>query len=84
MQQRTLSRQHIQINFLQAVILLPFWGYSLCLLNLGINHNKILRFGKNLQNWKNTGLFWIGKQLVFGCKIGKIKSLAGALKFNPC
>ena len=28
---------------------------------------------KNLQNWENTGLFWIGKQPVFGCKIGKIK-----------
>ena len=31
------------------------------------NPNKIL--------WENTGLFWIGKQPVFGCKIGKIKSL---------
>ena len=26
---------------------------------------------KNLQNWENTGLFWIGKLPVFGCKIGK-------------
>ena len=31
---------------------------------------------KNLRNCENTGLFWIGKQPVFGCKIGKIKSLA--------
>ena len=30
---------------------------------------------KNLQNWEITGLFWIGKQPVFDCKIGKIKSL---------
>ena len=30
---------------------------------------------KNLQNWENTGLFWIGKQPVLGCKIGYIKSL---------
>ena len=31
---------------------------------------------KNLKNWENTGLFWIGKQPVFGFKIGKIKSLS--------
>ena len=29
---------------------------------------------KTLQNWENTGLFLVGKQPVFGCKIGKIKS----------
>ena len=28
------------------MILIPFWGYSLCLLNLGIDPNKILRLGK--------------------------------------
>ena len=54
---------------------IAFFGYSLCLLNFGVNPNKILRLGKNLQNWANTGLFWIGMQPVFGCKIGKIKSL---------
>ena len=48
-------------------------GYSLCLLNSGINPIKILRLGKNLQNWENTGLFLIGKQPVFCFKIGKIK-----------
>ena len=60
-----------------AEILLSFLGYSLCLLNFGINPNEILRLGKNLQNWENTDLFWIGKQPVFGCKIGEIKSLEG-------
>ena len=57
------------------MIILPILGNSLCLLNVRINSNKTLRLGKNLQNWENTGLFWIGKQPVFGCKIGKIKSL---------
>ena len=42
---------------LMTAILLLFSGYSLCLLNFRINLNKILRLGKNLQNWKNTGLF---------------------------
>ena len=37
--------------------------------------NKSSFWKKNLQNWENTGLFWIGKQPVFGSKIGKIKSL---------
>ena len=31
--------------------------------------------GKNIKHWENTGIFWIGKQPVFGWKIGKIKSL---------
>ena len=57
------------------MILLPTLGYCLCLLNLGINPNTILRLGKNIKNWENTGLFWTGKQPVFSCKIGKIKSL---------
>ena len=43
-------------------------------LEFGKNLNKIARLGKNLQNWENPGLFWIGKQSVFCCKIGKIKS----------
>ena len=62
------------------MILLPSLGYSLCLLNLGINPNKILIFGKNLQNWESTGLFldWA----VLGCKIGKIKSLLNKADYN--
>ena len=35
------------VSVLQPVILLPFLGYSLFLLNLGINPQKILRWGKN-------------------------------------
>ena len=61
------------------MILLPTLGYSLCLLNLGINRNKILRLGKNIKSWENTDLFWIVMQPVFGCKIGKIKSLFAKL-----
>ena len=34
---------------------------------------------KKLQNWENAGLFLIWKQPVFGCKIGKIKSLETVL-----
>ena len=66
--------------FLFIVVIETFFGYSLCLLSLGINPNKILRLGKNLQNWENTGLFSVGKQLVFGCKIGKIKSLIKSMQ----
>ena len=51
---------------------------------LGINPNKILRLGKNLQHWETTGLFWIGKQPVFGCKIGKTKSLVGNMSGYRC
>ena len=57
------------------MILLHTLGYSLFLLNLRINPNEILILGKNYKNWENTGPFRIGKQPVFGCKIGKIKSL---------
>ena len=57
------------------VVLLPFWGYSLCLLNLGINPNKNLRLEKKSPKFGNTGLIWIGKQPLFGCKVGKINSL---------
>ena len=52
----------------------------MCLLNLEINPNKISGWEKNLQNWENTSLFWIGKQPEFGCKIGNIKSLTA----NKC
>ena len=63
-------------NITNQVILLPTLGYSLCLLNLEINPNKIPRLGKiYIKNWLNTDLFWVGKQSVFGCKICKIKSL---------
>ena len=57
------------VYFLQLLprILLSFLRYNLCLMNLGINTNKILRLGD---------LFGIGKQPVISCKIGKIKSLA--------
>ena len=61
-----------------SVILLPFWGYSLCLLNLGINPNLNPQVGKNLQNWEDKGIYQIWKQPVFGCKIGIIKSLCPA------
>ena len=60
---------------LWTVILLPNFGYILCLLNLGTNPNRILRLGKNIKKMEKFRLFWIGKQSVFGCKIGKIKSL---------
>ena len=61
---------------LYSVILLPFWGYSFGLLILGIDaNNRTLRFGKKSQKLRNTDLFWIDKQPVFGCNIGKIKSL---------
>ena len=65
---------HLVINFesLYSVISLPFLGYSLCLLNLGINPNKILRLGKNLQNWGKDRSFLDWEA---ACKIGKIKSL---------
>ena len=43
-------------------------------LEFGNKSLKNPQVGKNLQNWKNTGLFRIGKQPVF-CKIGKIKPL---------
>ena len=33
-------------------------------IDFGKNPNKILSLGKNLQNWENTGLLWIGKQPV--------------------
>ena len=48
--------------------ILYFFGDSLCLLNFGINPNKIFKLGKYRP-------FLIGKQPVLGCKIGKIKSL---------
>ena len=57
------------------VIILPFSGYSLCILNLGINPNKILRLGKNSPKLGKYRPFWIRKQPVLDCKIGKIKSL---------
>ena len=41
-------------------------------LKLRKNPNKILRLGKN---WGKYEPFWIGKQPVFSCKLGKIKSL---------
>ena len=53
----------------QAVILLPFFGIQPVPFEFGNKPNKILRLGKNLQNWENTGLFGIGKQPVFGSKI---------------
>ena len=61
------------------LILLPFWGYSMCLEILGKIPLKSSGWEKNRQNWNNTGLFLIGKQPVFGCKIRKIKSLSYAL-----
>ena len=67
--------KRFQLDCLSSVILLLFLGYSLYLLNLGISPNKIPRLRKNLQNWVNKGRFWIGKQPVFDCNIGKIKSL---------
>ena len=30
---------------------------------------------KNIKNWENTRPFWIGKQPVFSCKIGKKKKI---------
>ena len=62
-------------KLIYIVDFIAFFGYSLCLLNLGINSNKSSGWEKILQNWENTGLFWIGKQTVFGYKIDKIKSL---------
>ena len=44
---------------------------------------QIPQVGKNLQSWENTGLFWIGKQPVFGCKIGK-KTLLSPLFSQSC
>ena len=72
---KTIVINILKIKCTKPVNALPFWRYSQCLLNLALNPNKIHRLGKNLQNWENTDLFWIGKQPVFGCKIGKIKSL---------
>ena len=60
----------------QPVILLPVLEYSLCLLNLGISPIKSSDWGKISKFGENIALFWIGKQPVFSCKIGKIKSLS--------
>ena len=69
------------------MILLPTLEYSLYLLNLGINPNKILGLRKNYQKLGKYRPFWIGKQPVFGCNIvnihiGIIKSLAVRKKFQ--
>ena len=51
-----------------AVILLAFWGYSLCLLNLGINPNKILRLGKISIIGKIQAFFVLGSSLYSAVK----------------
>ena len=43
--------------------------------DFGKNPNKILRLGKKSPKLGKYMHFWIGKQHVFGCKIGKINSL---------
>ena len=62
------SVSNIYKGAVRTVNILPFLGNSLCLLNLGINTNKILRLGKNLQNWENTGLFGLGSSLYSAVK----------------
>ena len=53
-----------------SVILLPFvWIQS-----VPFEFGNMSGWEKILQNRENTGLFWIGKQPVFGCKIGKTLS----------
>ena len=52
-----------------TVILLPTLGYSLCLLNVGINPNKILILGKNISKiWKIQALFGLGSSLYSAVK----------------
>ena len=53
------------------------------LLSPALEFGNKSQLNPQVQNWKNTGLFWIGKQPVFGCKIGKIKSLNRDDCFRP-
>ena len=61
----------VKHDFSLSSDLLPVLVYSLCLLNLVINPNKILRLGKNLPNWENTGLYELGSSLYLAAKLAK-------------
>ena len=80
MKKKTITMTAVEFSYfnfgaLENSDFIAFLGKQPVHLEFGNKSNKILRLGKNLQKWDNTGLFGIGKQSIFGCKIGKIISL---------